>query len=75
MTSVTFDEISLTGVKNVKCSGCGKKLKRQQRFFQTLNPFNKDKNGMVKSKHQIYTELEEDIKKWEVEPEKCRNCN
>jgi len=73
---VYFREISLPGTKSVKCAGgCGRRLNRQKKFFQTLNPFNKLPDGSLKGIEDIYLELRESIRQWRGEPEFCKNCN
>lgn len=75
MPTYRFQEISLQGIKNLPCSGCGKKLRRQRKFFQTLNPFNKAADGSPKTVTQIDAELTEQIEQWKQEPETCGNCS
>ena len=70
----SFVKVEMTGIKNVNCSICGDRLKKQKKFYQTLNPFNKDKSGFVKNEKQIRLELQEEIKKWEKKPEICFHC-
>jgi len=75
MPTYRFQEVPLYATKSITCSGtCGKKVRRQRKFSQTLNPFNKDSEGRPKTVQQIYAELAEKAKKWEQEPETCRNC-
>jgi hypothetical protein len=73
--SVTFQEVMLRGQKSVKCAGdCGRTLKRQQKFWQTLSPFNKTVSGLVKSAADIRTELETERSKWMLQAEFCKHC-
>lgn len=70
-----FEEVSLHGYKTVKCAGgCGRRLQRTKKFYQTLNPFNKDKRGRIKGREQIYKELNEENKKWKTEAVFCIHC-
>lgn len=72
---VTYEEVSMTGVKTVSCQGgCGRKLKRQKKFYQTLNPFNKNKKGVVKTTYEIYEELRNEIAEWRTTGEICKHC-
>jgi len=70
----TFDEVSLTGYKTVRCTGCGRRLKRQRKFWQTRNPYNKNSEGYPKSAYEIREELSQDIRVWEKESETCSKC-
>jgi hypothetical protein len=73
--TIRFEEVFLTASKTVKCAGgCGRRLKRKRRFSQTINPWNKDENGKLKGRSQIYAELRRDIDKWEQEPDTCQHC-
>ena len=37
--SIRFHPVGFPTHKPIKCSGCGKRLKRQRRFQPTLNPY------------------------------------
>ena len=72
---VNFGEVKLYAWKSVKCAGgCGRTLKRQRKFYQTLNPFNKTAQGVVKDADDIYSELRKDIEKWRKESVTCIHC-
>ena len=57
MTIVRFEEINTMGWKNGKCSICGKRVERAKKFYQTLNPFNLNQNGLPKTREEITKEL------------------
>lgn len=65
---VNYERVSVKGYKQGKCVVCGKHCKRTEEFFQTLNPWNKDKNGEPKTREQIYKELTQKVKEWEKAP-------
>lgn len=69
-----FNEVKLYSVKNCKCSECGKRLRRQKKFYQTLNPWNVNANGECKTRQEIIDELKEKVVSWESESELCANC-
>lgn len=76
MTTVTFGEVAIRGQKSVKCAGgCGRRLKRAKKFWQTLSPFNKNSAGEIKNREQIYEELRGERRVWLNEPETCSHCN
>ena len=56
-TTITFGEVSLTGEKTGKCAGCGKRVVRREKFWQTLNPFNVNEQKLPKSRSEILKEL------------------
>lgn len=69
-----FERVPLTVTKNVPCEVCGKKVRRQRTFEQTINPWNKATNGEVKSFKDIYPELEAEAATWKAEPEVHTKC-
>lgn len=59
---VNFDEVTIRGTKTVTVEG--KRRKRSRSFSQTINPFNKKKDGSVKSRQDIIEELLIERNKW-----------
>jgi len=75
MATVTFNEVTIQGMKSVKCAGgCGRTLKRSRTFWQTLSPFNKNAAGELKTRDEIYDELRAERGAWMNEPETCKHC-
>lgn len=72
--SYTFDEVSLIGIRNSLCPVCGKSASRRQKFFQTLNPYNRNADGNPKTRQEIYKELQQQIQVWEREPATHKKC-
>lgn len=66
---IDFEEVSLTGVRYF-IGEDGKKKRQQKKFFQTVNPWNKDEKGNVKTRFQIMEELKLKIKKWKEDNKK-----
>ena len=65
---VTFEEVKYNMQKSGKCPVCGKTCTISKKFFQTLNPFNKNADGTVKSRDDIYKGLTIQIKDWKKIP-------
>lgn len=61
---VYFQEVKLHGLKSGKCPVCGKTVTLSKKFFQTLNPFNKNADGTIKSHGDIYKELTVQLSEW-----------
>jgi len=61
-----YEEVKMTGYKTISCFGCGRKMRRQKTFSQTLNPWNKSKInvGQLKSRKEIMDELKVKIEEW-----------
>jgi len=64
----TFEEVPMLAVRKGKCSVCGKYGRRQNTFTMTVNPWNKNPDGTVRSRSQIYVALGEQARAWEAEP-------
>jgi len=67
---VTFDVIKLTFVKHFTCA-CGRNLRRQKTFSQTLNPWNMNEDGSAKTSLDILIEIRADARAWRRAPEPC----
>lgn len=65
MPTYTFREVSVRAVRRGICPVCGNKCQVRKNFFQTLNPFNKNKDGSLKSAKDIYAELAPQVAEWE----------
>lgn len=74
MTTYTFRKITHTAKKRLSCPKCGRTVRRTRTFWQTLNPFNKRADGVVKTAPEIRAELLEEADKWEAEPVVCTAC-
>ena len=69
-----FRAVKHPAVKSLPCPICGKKLRRRRTFEQTINPFNKNANGTVKTELDIVQELEAQAAAWETEAEPHSKC-
>jgi hypothetical protein len=70
----TYSEISFTFEKSGKCSVCGKRRKRIQRFWQTYNPYNRRADGQVKTPQEIRDEVVAKGRAWRDAPMVCASC-
>ena len=66
--TTNYNEVGFRHTKSGKCSVCGKQASRTKHFYQTINPFNKDKDGNIKDGGQIWKELDIECKRWQKEP-------
>lgn len=73
-TSISFEQVSMSNSKTGTCPVCGKKASRSKTFMQTINPFNTNKDGFVKSREEIRVELREKIEAWRKEPTIHAKC-
>lgn len=67
MPTYRFEEVTHRATKRVPCDGCGKTLSRTRTFMQTLNPFNKNIDGTVKTRQDIRDELRTQAAAWTAE--------
>lgn len=69
-----FEVVPFRATKIVKCSGCGKRLRRAMTFDQTINPYNRLLNGQVKNREDILAELRLEAAVWMNLGEFCGKC-
>lgn len=62
--TTTYDRITHRSRKSFTCTVCGKRGVRSTTFGQTVNPFNRDKDGLLKTVSQIESELEARARAW-----------
>ena len=74
MTRLTFSRIETKQTKRGKCSKCGKKCQRTFIAWQTLNPFNKAKDGSQKTPQQIRNENDAAVEKQCAAKLVCTAC-
>lgn len=65
-----FQEVVYKATKKGICPVCGKNASRTsgKRFMQTINPFNRNDQGEIKSYQEIMQELRAKAKPWMNEP-------
>jgi hypothetical protein len=69
-----FQKVEWPDQKSVPCPDCGKKVRRQKTFWQTLNPLNTLPDGTVKDRGDILSELCDEANAWHKVPEQCPKC-
>lgn len=62
-----FAEVSIKAVRRW-VDADGKKRQQTRKFFQTINPFNKNADGTQKTRDQIMVELKAQRDEWLKEP-------
>lgn len=65
MTTYYFDRITARGFKRGRCAVCGKSAERSREFGQTVNPFNKNPDGTVKTAAEIRRDVNAEAKAWQ----------
>ena len=75
--TIRFEEVRRQFTRSNPCPGCGRKVRRQRTFSQTINPFNQTGEGddrHVKSRREIWDELAAAGAEWQAEAETCSRC-
>ena len=74
---VTFPVVKRTTKFGYICSKCGKKRSKSITVEHTVNPFNKNRNGSVKSREEVARDVNERLSKDKAEFLKkplCSQC-
>lgn len=74
MARQTFNEVAVTASKNLPCPVCGKKVRRQKRIWKTVNPFNRNANGVPKTRDEVYADVLAEAEVWKAVPEMHWMC-
>lgn len=69
-----YEEVRETRIKNWPCPGCGRKVKRQRTFVNTINPFNRNADGVPKSRREVTADVRAKGDAWAAVPERHTEC-
>jgi len=70
---VVFPQVRLRFWKKGKCK-CGKMRRRTTTIIHTVNPFNKNADGVPKNVCEVRADVISKGRKWESDPITCANC-
>lgn len=70
-TVVTYDRLTVTGHKTLPCPECGKRVRRQRTFGQTVSPYNRNSDGTVKTAAEVRASVVASVREWERVVEPC----
>ena len=73
MTTFRFTGPSTSRKHAGTCPGCGKKVARSRKFEHTVNPFNKNPDGSVRTWEQVDQRVQAEADSW-VPDFRCSNC-
>lgn len=62
---VFYEEISVRGVRRWTDPCTGKRRQETKKFSQTISPFNRDKEGNIKTRSEILEEISKKRDEWE----------
>lgn len=64
MPTYYYDRITARASKSGVCPGCGKAATRSQTFGQTVNPFNRNPDGTVKTAAEVRASVNSEAVAW-----------
>lgn len=70
---VRFDEVTRRAKKSLHCS-CGHRFKRATTIYQTINPWNQNKDGSTKTRAEVAASVDAEVGKWMNCAEECPRC-
>ena len=74
VTTYTYRQISVKGWKAGRCVVCGKGAERSKTFTNTVNPWNRNEDGSVRTAAEVLANVRRLACEWEAEPVKHARC-
>ena len=74
MTTYRFDRISAQRTRSGKCPSCGKRRTRSKTFTSTVNPFNRNEDGTIKTPREVRQDVNAKASQW-VPDFTCATCS
>ena len=74
MATYYFQQEKLYASKSGVCPVCGKRATRSEKFTQTVNPWNTNKDGKVKTSAEIRVQLKQSADEWRAQPVLHAKC-
>lgn len=74
MVMISFQQVKLSGSKSGTCPTCGKKVTRRKTVTQTVNPFNRNADGVPKTQEEVQASVREALKAWKEQPAYHAKC-
>ena len=73
MAVYRFQRVAYRAIKTDRCSRCGKKHRRVRIFEMTINPYNTNAEGQMKTEAEVRADLRVVVDAWKREPiEPCQ---
>ena len=78
MVTIRFQQITRSRKLSLRCLGCNKRMTRTVTVMNTVNPYNRDENGIVRSPQQVHgcvlKQLEQEAQALTAKGVRCRAC-
>jgi len=72
---INFEVVKVVGTRTLVCEGgCGRRAARRKTFECTINPFNRNKDGTIKSREEVRAQAQAEANKWRPAPYTCTAC-
>lgn len=74
MTTYRFQKVQCQFEQTGQCPTCLKRVTRRRTFTQTVNPFNRNDDGSVKTSAEVYAAVKAEGEAWQPDftHEACR---
>lgn len=72
--SIRFEVVKRSTRKSGKCVKCGKRCTRSRTEEGTINPFNRNPDGSIRSREEIGRDLDAKLSEWLKEPIMHASC-
>lgn len=74
MTTYRFTEVKVRATKVLPCPRCARAVRRSTTITHTINPFNKNVDGTVKTYAEVRADVDREVATWKAEPVICGAC-
>lgn len=74
MTIYRYEEISWRSEKSGECAVCGKHVKRQKKFTNTVNPWNRNPDGTTRTRVEVMANVQSLAARWQEQPVTHQRC-
>ncbi|MCA1570762.1 MAG: hypothetical protein LC798_10690 [Chloroflexi bacterium] len=71
---IVFPVVRYRATKSLPCPVCGKKVRRRWTVEHTVNPYNRNADGTVRTPQQVQERARAVGQQWERRPEMCSRC-
>lgn len=71
---ISFAVIKVRAHKKGKCGLCGKPIVKTKTFENTVNPWNQNDDGSIRTEDEIIVHLRKHALAWQQSEEFCKQC-
>jgi hypothetical protein len=63
-----FETVKRTAVRKLVCVHCGRRFRRQRTFTNTINPYNRNPDGSIRTRREVEENVARLAGEWDPEP-------